>query len=55
MMTSRLIDAAGLRRPVASRHSARTGHATIAAIARTMVTSMTRNDDSSANPAPGPM
>ncbi len=52
---SRVIDERGgfcFRR---MRHSVRNGHSRIDAMAMTIVVKTTRNDDSTANPAPGPM
>src|SRR5438477_10429939 len=54
-MISRRIAARGGRYPVRSRHSDRNGHMRMDAIASTMVVNTTRNDERTANPAPGPI
>ena len=52
---SRLIAARGGFCPVTSRHSARNGQIRIDAIAMRIVVKTTRNYESTAKPAPGPM
>src|SRR5262249_60223300 len=52
---SRLIAARGGRRPVIARNRARNGQTRIDAIAIRIVVKTTRNDESTAKPAPGPM
>ena len=53
--TSRPIADGGGPLPRSSRHSARNGHASTDATTTSRVTKTTRNDDITANPAPGPM
>ena len=53
-MTSRLMLARGGVPPRRRRHSMRNGQNSRDAIAATVVVKSTRNDESSAKPAPGP-